>query len=413
MKDFKALLTLSIISVLCHFSINNPSYERYTSLFFDNVKIGDPSKEISLILNTVSTQSVLFTNEKRPYYQEIQKEKRTNIFKDKVSFDGHVVKSFKFNLEVDDTNLNNKAIQGELGLGIDDKNTSEFINNLYDSKLINSRAIEIDFKELEKEDKVTLNFSPNKKSFNYCNISSKRFLADDDYYHNAWIVKLSHIILGSTKKELTWDNAIEVDGHATFDSKTKYIYIPKEYMKNIEKAWNINECKLVHDSESDEKYYSCTEDIESKLNTMNSIYFVMGGYGYKLRAQDLFEHDGKKFHCLIRFYNDENNLWILGAPFLINYNLVLDYDNTKVGLNGESIINYTEEYEKYEKEIEEQKKGFFEKYTWEKVLVIIGTIVGILIIIYVMFWLYRNFRREKPKYHIELNEQYDKKEIYN
>ena len=238
-------------------------------------------------------------------------------------------------------------------------------------------------------------------------------MADDDYYHNAWIVKLSHIILGSTKKELTWDNAIEVDGHATFDSKTKYIYIPKECMKNIEKAWNINECKLVHDSESDEKYYSCTEDIESKLNTMNSIYFVMGGYGYKLRAQDLFEHDGKKFHCLIRFYNDENNLWILGAPFLINYNLVLDYDNTKVGLNGESIINYTEEYEKYEKEIEEQKKGFFEKYTWEKVLVIIGTIVGILIIIYVMFWLYRNFRREKPKYHIELNEQYDKKEIYN
>ena len=414
MKGFHFVLTVFIMFMLGQFVISQQSYERYTSLFFENVKIGNPAKEISLILNTISTKSVLFTNEKRPYYNEIQKEKRTDVFKDKVSFDGHVVKSFKFNLEVDDTKLNNKAIQGELGLGINDKNSSEFINTLYDNKIISSKAIEIDFKELEKADKVALNFNPNKKGFNYCDLSSKNFMEENDYYRNAWVCKLSHIVLGSNKKELTWDNAIEVNGEVTFDSKTKYVYIPKEYMKNIENQWKLDskECKLMHDSETDEKYYRCKEEIEKDIYNLNSIYLIIGGYGYRLRAQDLFEHDGKYFHCLIRYYNDDRNLWVLGAPFLVKYNLLLDYGKTRIGMKGENILDFEKEYEKWEEEIKEDQKGFFEKYTWEKIIMIIGAIVGTLIIIYVMFWLYRNFRRVKPKYHIELEEQYDKTKFY-
>ena len=414
MKGFHFVLTVFIMFMLGQFVISQQSYERYTSLFFENVKIGNPAKEISLILNTISTKSVLLTNEKRPYYNEIQKEKRTDVFKDKVSFDGHVVKSFKFNLEVDDTKLNNKAIQGELGLGINDKNSSEFINTLYDNKIISSKAIEIDFKELEKADKVALNFNPNKKGFNYCDLSSKNFMEENDYYRNAWVCKLSHIVLGSNKKELTWDNAIEVNGEVTFDSKTKYVYIPKEYMKNIENQWKLDskECKLMHDSETDEKYYRCKEEIEKDIYNLNSIYLIIGGYGYRLRAQDLFEHDGKYFHCLIRYYNDDRNLWVLGAPFLVKYNLLLDYDKTRIGMKGENILDFEKEYEKWEEELKEDQKGFFEKYTWEKIVMIIGAIVGTLIIIYVMFWLYRNFRRVKPKYHIELEEQYDKTKFY-
>ena len=415
MKDFEYILTVLFISLIVPLSTCEPSYERYTSLFLDHVNIGSPAKEISLILNTVSTSSVLFTNEKRPYYKEIQKERRIDVFKEKVSFDGHVVKSYKFNLKVDDTKLNNKAIQGELGLGIDEKNSSDFINHLYENELISSKAIEIDFKEQETADKVTFNFSPDKKSFNYCDLSSKKFMADDDHYRNAWICGISHIIFGSTKNDLVWENTIEVKGEVTFDSKTKYIYVPKEFMKKIEQYWkfDLKQCKLVHDSTSDEKYYRCAESMEKDIYNMNPIYFIIGGYGYRLRAQDLFEHDGKYFHCLLRFYNDDRNLWILGAPFLVEYNLLLNYDETKIGLKGENILNFQEEYNKWEHNIKEEQKGFFEKYTWEKIIMIIGTIIGTLIIIYVMFWLYRNFRRMNPKTHIQLDEEYDKKKIYN
>ena len=73
-----------------------------------------------------------------------------------------------------------------------------------------------------------------------------------------------------------------------------------------------------------------------------------------------------------------------------------------------TILNYKKEYEKYTKEVEEkEKEGFFSSYSWEKVFMIIGAIIGTLIILYVMFWLYRNCRRQTSKYHIELNEQYD------
>ena len=237
---------------------------------------------------------------------------------------------------------------------------------------------------------------------------------ENDYYYEAWICELSHIVVGSTKADLVWNRTKEINGEVTIDSRTKYIYIPKEFMKIISKYWEINEneCKLVHDLESDEKYFSCSKSVEKQIYDMHSLYLVIGGYGYRLKAKDLFEDDGKHFNCLIRFINDEKNLWILGLPFLREFKTVLDFNGTRMGFNGEDIINFKEDYKKWAEEVAEKESELIYGYSGEKIVMIIGTIIGTLIILYVAFWLFRNCRREKPKYHIELNEQYDKKEFY-
>ena len=419
MKITFIFIYLFIISYLFTFITTvTPSYEEYTESYLDNIRIGSQSKLISLVLNTLSSKTVLFTNSKRPYAQQIQKGRKSDVLIDKVSIAGEKIDSFPFNLQIDDTQLNDVNIQGEIGLGIDKAKSCDLVDTLYDNDLISSKVIELELIEGQgdSEDKIALNLEPKVSDFRFCELASKKFLKSDDFYYESWICDLSHIIIGSTKKDLYWNNTIEVKSKVAFDSRTKYVYIPKSFMKHITKEWNIDDidCKVVHDEESDEKYYSCNKNVKSKIFDMPSIYYIIDGYGFRLEPPDVFEIDGNKINCLIRFYNDDNDLWILGIPFLREYKIVFDYDNTKIGFNGGTILNYKKEYEKYTKEVEEkEKEGFFSSYSREKVFMIIGAIIGTLIILYVMFWLYRNCRRQTSKYHIELNEQYDKKEFYH
>ena len=419
MKVFFKLLNFLIISTLFILIKTTPSYEEYSKLFLDKIRIGSQSKEISLILSTLTSKTVLFTNSKRPYAQEIQRGRKSDVLIDKVSFAGQKIESFPFNLAIDETKLNNKDIQGIFGLGIDKEKTNDLIDILYDNQLITSKVIELDIEEGDKEDRAVLNLSPSTNDFTYCDLSKKKILSSDDFYYEAWICDLSHMVIGSTKADLVWKNTIEVKGEVAFDSRTKYIYIPKDYMKYITNLWNINsaECKLVHILSNDEKFYSCSLGMKNRISDMQSIYFVIGGYGYRLKANDLFENDGKHLNCVIRFFNDDKNLWILGVPFLREYKTIFDFDNAKIGFKGGDILNFKQDYDKWTKEVAEKENQFFNEYfkgySWEKIIMIIGTIVGSLIILYVMFWLYRNCDRQNSKYHIELKEQYDKKEFYN
>lgn len=419
MKVFFKLLNFLIISTLFILIKTTPSYEEYSKLFLDKIRIGSQSKEISLILSTLTSKTVLFTNSKRPYAQEIQRGRKSDVLIDKVSFAGQKIESFPFNLAIDETKLNNKDIQGIFGLGIDKEKTNDLIDILYDNQLITSKVIELDIEEGDKEDRVVLNLSPSTNDFTYCDLSKKKILSSDDFYYEAWICDLSHMVIGSTKADLVWKNTIEVKGEVAFDSRTKYIYVPKDYMKYITNLWNINsaECKLVHILSNDEKFYSCSLGMKNRISDMQSIYFVIGGYGYRLKANDLFENDGKHLNCVIKFFNDDKNLWILGVPFLREYKTIFDFDNAKIGFKGGDILNFKQDYDKWTKEVAEKENQFFNEYfkgySWEKIIMIIGTIVGSLIILYVMFWLYRNCDRQNSKYHIELKEQYDKKEFYH
>ena len=114
MQIFRVFLNSLIISSLFTLIISPPSYEEYSSVFLEKIRIGSQSKEISLILNTLSSKTLLFTNSKRPYAQEIQRGRKSDVLIDKVSFAGEKIESFPFNLGIDETKLNNKNIQGEL-----------------------------------------------------------------------------------------------------------------------------------------------------------------------------------------------------------------------------------------------------------------------------------------------------------
>ena len=67
MKVFSNFLNILVISSLLQIISPNPSYEDYSYLSLEKFKIGSRSKEINMILNTIISKSVLFTNSKRDY----------------------------------------------------------------------------------------------------------------------------------------------------------------------------------------------------------------------------------------------------------------------------------------------------------------------------------------------------------
>ena len=413
MKTISSFLNILIILTIFSTILTNPSYEDYSFLFLEKFKIGPRSKEINMILNSISSQSILFTNSKRDYSEQIQRNRKSDVLIDKLNFNGEIIQSFPFNLKLDETKLNNPKIQGEFGLGIDKENSNVLVDTLYENKIIYDKILEIEVKEENKKDVLYLNFEPNKEEFSYCNLTTK--LPEKNFYSQAWICDLSHIVIGSNKGDLAWNNTIETEGKVVLDTRTKYIYIPKKYMKYITNIWGINGdgCKITLDSETDEKYIQCNLTMEKNIYSMPSIYFIIGGYGYRLKAEDLFENDGKYLNGLIRFINEEDDLWILGIPFLREYKILFDYNRTKVGFSGEDVLNYKDEYEKWIVETGEKKAKFFSGYTYETIIFIIGTIIGTCIICYVGFWLYRNWRKSLNQYYIHTDEKYKKEQNYH
>ena len=425
MKALSRILTILIlISIISTNSISsNPSYEDFSQIFLQNIKIGPSSKEISMIINSLSSQSVLFTNSKRDYSIEIQRKRKSDVLIDKINFNGEIIQSFAFNLRLDETKLNNAKIQGEFGLGLDKENSNDLIDTLYENNIINNKVLELDIITKNNKDVLNLNFEPKMDEFKYCDLASKNDLGENNFFSEAWMCDISHVIIGSNKGDLSWNNTLETKGKVVIDTRTKYIYIPKIYLKYISTLWSINnnECEIELDPENNEQYFFCNTTSQKNENnniilSMPSIYLIIGGYGYKLKAENLFEQEGNCLNSLIRFVDEKNDLWILGIPFLKEYKILLDYNSTRIGFHGEDVINYKEEYEKWANDNKEQKLNSFFNNNYELIIMIVGCLIGTCIIIYVLYHLCKDWikssKNVKDKYFIQTDEKYKIEEKY-
>ena len=168
MKDLFKFLNILIIASIFQIISSNPSYEDYTFLFLEKFKIGPHSKEINMILNSITSKSILFTNSKRDYSDEIAKKRNSDVLIDKVNFNGEIIPSFPFNLKLDETKLNNPKIQGEFGLGIDNENSNVLVDTLYENKILKEKILEIEVLEENKKDILYLNFAPKINEFTFC-----------------------------------------------------------------------------------------------------------------------------------------------------------------------------------------------------------------------------------------------------
>ena len=336
-----------------------------------------------MFFNTFSTNLTLYSNSNRKYSLEINNKRNQSYIVDSLTINEFTLQNLVFDIKIDPTDFHDNSIQGEIGLGINLEGVNDFINLLYNNKIIFQKEIIIGRKTILDTYLVT-------DHYYFSNITDKSDLPNK--YHNSWILEQSHILTGTTQKELVWNNSEEINARAIFDSSSKYIYIPIGYLNLILDIWNLNltKCPLLED-ESKVKYIQCTETSKDYFKNIKPIYFIFEGYALPFTAEDLFENVGdKKFQSLVRFRDENYDIWTFGVPLFSKYKVWLKYNKKEIGFNGENIIDFHKEYILWKKENER----ILNKASNDKKIVIIGAVMGSMILLTILFCLIKSYKTD-------------------
>ena len=383
----KSFIPLIFLFNLIYFIITKEENElRDHSTLLFNLAIGENNTNISMLFNTFTTNLTLFSNANRKYALEINNKRNHTYLIDSLTINEVILPNLVFDIEIDPTDFNDDSIQGEIGLGINLEGKNEFINLLYNNKIIFQKELIIGAKTILDTYLVT-------DKYYFMNLTDKSDLPN--IYHDSWIVEQSHILTGTSKKELMWNNSEEINARAIFDSSSKYIYLPIGYLNLILDIWNLNltKCPLIED-ESKVKYIQCNNTKKDYFKNIKPIYFIFEGYALPFTAEELFEDIGdNKFQSLVRFREENYDIWTFGVPLFKKYKVWLKYEKNMIGFNAENVLDFNKDYIEWRKENER----ILNKASNDKKIVIIGAVMGSMILLTILFCLIKSSRTENSQ----------------
>lgn len=390
------LLILIISSIKTIFSLKKekPLMKIQTTLNPDNIftfayilpiRIGESLTDIDMLISTKTTENTLFSNTDRPYSKLILTNTYMDRFKDNISLNGEFLYNFTFNVKPDYTNLNISSIQGVFGFGI--KNKNPLIDNLYSTNIIHSKEI-----YLKSYPVSHINFAVDiskseKKKYTFCDITDREDLSKK--YRESFVCEYTHLLLDNDY----FNESILINGRVIFDTTSNYIIIPFDYIDMFYEIWALNKSKCnEYDDEKNETILYCNFDLKD-LKSLKNLTFVFDGFGYEIKSEELFVKMNDNYYVsLVRFRNENNNIWTMGYPFFKKYDILFDYENKRVGIkknsddikNNVNVVNYTEEYMKWKKENE----GFLNSLNInEKKIMYAGMVIGSIILLSVLIYI--------------------------
>ena len=384
MKEIIFLIFLSFLINYTH-SLKPLQNKSHTPLLFD-VLIGQNNTRIKMLFNTFTTNQTLYSDSNRKYALTINQKRNHSFITESITINEMPLQNFNFYLKIDPTEFNDQTIQGEFGLGINLAGHNDFINTLYNNKIIFQKELIIGRETILDTYLVT-------DKYYFANLTDKNDLPEK--YHDSWIVEQSHILTGTSKKELVWNNSEEINARAVMDSSSKYIYLPIGYLNLILDIWNLNmtKCPIIED-ESKIKYIQCTDINKEYFKNIKPIYFIFEGYALPFSAEDLFENMGdNKFESLVRFRDENYDIWTFGVPLFSKYKVWLKYEKKLIGFNGENIIDFHQDYKLWRKENEK----ILNKTSNDKKIVVIGAVMGSMILLTILFCLIKSFKTENSQ----------------
>jgi hypothetical protein len=353
------------------------------------------------------------------YASKIRNETDLDLFKDNITINGLLLRNFTFSIKDDDTNLNNTALQGVLGLGVSSRTKkNEIITALQKQKLINTGIALMTTLPQSKIDFITNDNELLVNEYQHgCALLNASEL-NDKKYKDGWICEYTRLFVSSG---LTWNESVAINGRALFDSTTMYIVAPIEYVDVVFDVVGLtkDECAVTRvDSGNDELIINCEfKDGNDRLTQLNDVYFMFEGFAYPIRVDDLFfkVNDNNEFTFKIKFRYETNNIWIFGYPFFATYNIAFDYDNNVIKFkpssegnnnsNSNSILNFTSEYTTWQYET----KRFLSRTYNDKLKIIISGVIACVITLTVLVMIIRAFaRKNNPQIHSELVEEVNK-----
>ena len=380
----KSIIPLILLCYMINFiySLEETENKSHTSILF-GVQIGENNTQIKMLFNTFTTNQTLYSNSNRKYALKINQKRNHSYITEHITINEIIIPNFDFNIKIDPTNFNDNSIQGEFGLGINLEGKNHFINTLYNNKIIFQKELIIGPQTILDTYLIT-------DKYYFANTTDKKDLPEK--YHDSWIVEQSHILTGTSAKELVWNNSEEINARAVFDSSSKYIYLPIGYFNLILDIWNLNmtKCPIIEDGEK-VKYIRCNDATKDYFKNIKPIYFIFEGYALPFSSEELFEDIGdNKFESLVRFRDENYDIWTFGVPLFSKYKVWLKYDKKLIGFNGKNILDFHKDYILWRKENEK----LLNKTSNDKKIVIIGAVMGSMVLLTILFFLIKSFRVE-------------------
>ena len=353
---------------------NEFSMEYYYSLRVNQ------KQDLNFLLDTSSSECTIFNNKEKPFFKSLPSED-VDAVTASIEINGLFLKSFEFEVEKDETNINSPDCQGIIGFGIQN-GKNDLMDKLQSEKIIKKKVLYFTTSPIPKiQFPVDI---PKKQNFTYTTCKQQ---PQPDRYDESWICQLSHIYFPDAglkkEEELSFNDTIEINSKVAFDAKSYYISAPIKFLEvfktHFEKAGKKCGTTLLDDY----TFISCSFT-EDELEKVHDGYYFFEGYGYKIEGKKMFmKLSENNYMSLIRFRKD-SDVWVFGYPFFQNYVLRFDYDNLEVGFRGETApMNITSIWSEWNKE---NNESLLAKIRSNKVVMIIGIVcISIVVLLSILF----------------------------
>ena len=242
-------------------------------------------------------------------------------------------------------------ISGDLGMKLSTKDEQfnrllnfNFIINLHKNNYIKHQIFSINFFN-ENKGEIMIGNTPD----NYSNLDIDTYKysyvpVNDDGYSWGFRDLVSYL----NNKRINIKSE-----YAEFQIESNIINPVNNYIQKINETLfnNLtkeNKCIFVN-TNNYFHFYHCDKDINIANFPIIKIYQKEFNYTFELTPNELFEDIGDRKYFLVNFYNNDDNKWILGKPFLKKYNFTYNFDSKTVGLffgSKEKNVNKDEEFNK-------------------------------------------------------------------
>lgn len=121
---------------------------------------------------------------------------------------------------------------------------------------------------------------------------------------------------------------------------------------------------------------------------------TLGGYNFTISSTKFWKQRGGSSYCELLAYEAEGDNWVLGANFLQDYFVVINYDRMQVKITGQGISGHREE----------RYHNSRDNSGW----IVAGILLGLIVVAVIGLWCYRRCKQQGRETHVELHELADR-----
>lgn len=385
----KSLLTLCCLWLLCQYIScnNNKNVFIQDKVRFGNyfLQYGRFFESFLMILDLYESETYLFSNMNKEIAEETHLDTKTNnkTYISDIELNGIIVKDFKFKVKEDkDDQIDENDINGIIGLGIDNKGTNVFVNQLKEKGFINKRIVFITSKIFNK---IEFLFDLKKKEIDQYHYINPIF--SNNY---KWHCRLSHIKIGNANNDFI---PLPYNTISIFTVRNMFTEVPFDLLSLFKDKLVLQDCdeKIVNDA----SILVCTWSKEELLEHLQKdIIVVINGIGITIKGETLFDnYDSERKMLTISFKKMNQPIWNFGFKFIDDNSIALDYDNLKIGFRKMKMgnDNYNDHTDLFNDWMSNKGVSKSEK-KWAYILFAIFEIITVLMIIFVIFIISRRYQ---------------------